>query len=144
MGGGMTVGVTIVGQRQAGRPAVRLYLLHHAGGSRTAFRGWPALFPGDWEVARVEAPGRGSGGQRLRLSDFVESVLAQIPCDGVPWAVFGHSMGGLSGFALAMAAESAGRELPVWLGVSAHPGPRIANQHGAQLHRLPAAWAARA
>jgi surfactin synthase thioesterase subunit len=138
MGGGMTVGVTIVGQRQAGRPAVRLYLLHHAGGSRTAFRGWPALFPGDWEVARVEAPGRGSGGQRLRLSDFVESVLAQIPCDGVPWAVFGHSMGGLSGFALAMAAESAGRELPVWLGVSAHPGPRIANQHGAQLHRLPA------
>lgn len=134
----MTVGVTIVRQERAGRPAVRLYLLHHAGGSRAAFRGWPALFPGDWEVARVEAPGRSRGDQLLRLSDFVESVLAQVPSDGVPWAVFGHSMGGLSGFALALAAESAGREPPVWLGVSAHPGPNIASQHDVQLHRLPA------
>lgn len=135
----MTVGVTIVRQERAARPAVRLYLLHHAGGSRAAFRGWPALFPPDWEVVRVEAPGRGSGDHRLRLGDFAESVLAQVPRDGVPWAVFGHSMGGLCGFALVMAAESAGRELPAWLGVSAHPGPRIASQSvGLHLHRLPA------
>lgn len=134
----MTGGVTIVRRERAGRPAVRLYLLHHAGGSRAAFRGWPALFPEDWEVARVEAPGRGSGDQRLRLGDFVELVLAQVPGDGVPWAVFGHSMGGLSGFALAVAAQAAGRELPVWLGISAHPGPRIASLLDLQLHRLPA------
>ena len=134
----MTAGVTMVGPRQAGRPKVRLYLLHHAGGSRAAFRGWPGLFPADWETVRVEAPGRGSGDQRLTLNDFVGSLLAQVPHDDVPYAVFGHSMGAIAGFALALAAESAGREPPAWLGVSAHPGPRVAGQPGLQLHRLSA------
>jgi surfactin synthase thioesterase subunit len=134
----MTAGVTIVRLPRVDRPAVRLYLLHHAGGSRAAFRGWPGLFPADWETVRVEAPGRGSAEQRLTLNDFVESVLAQIPRDGVPYAVFGHSMGALTGFALALAAESAGREGPAWLGVSAHPGPRVASQPAVHLHRLPA------
>lgn len=134
----MTAGVTIARPRRAGRPVVRLYLLHHAGGSRAAFRGWPAAFPADWEIVRVEAPRRGPAGQLVTLNDFVDSVLAQIPGDGVPYAVFGHSMGALAGFALALAAEAAGREPAVWLGVSAHPGPRIGTQPGVHLHRLSA------
>jgi surfactin synthase thioesterase subunit len=134
----MTVGGTIVRPQLGGRPAVRLYLLHHAGGSRAAFRGWPRLFPADWEVVLVDAPGRGSGNPRPTLNDFVESVLAGIPSDGVPYAVFGHSMGALAGFALALAAEAADRESPVWLGVSAHPGPHVAGQPAVQLHRLSA------
>lgn len=134
----MTAGVTIVRPPRVGRPTVRLYLLHHAGGSRAAFRGWPDLFPADWETIRVEAAGRGSGDQRLTLNDFVESVLAQMPRDGVPYAVFGHSMGALAGFALALAAESANGELPAWLGVSAHPGPQVARLPAVHLHRLPA------
>jgi surfactin synthase thioesterase subunit len=134
----MTVGGTIAGPRPGGHPAVRLYLLHHAGGSRAAYRGWRGLFPADWEVVRVDAPGRGSADQRLTLNDFAESVLAGIPRDDVPYAVFGHSMGALAGFALSLAAEAAGHEPPVWLGVSAHPGPRLAGQPGRQLHGLSA------
>jgi surfactin synthase thioesterase subunit len=130
--------VTTAIPRQDGRPSVRLYLLHHAGGSRAAFRGWSAVFPADWETVRVEAPGRRSGDQRVTLNDFVDSVLAQVPEDGVPYAVFGHSMGALAGFALTLAVEAAGRESPAWLGVSAHPGPRIASQPAVHLHRLSA------
>src|SRR5262249_49039091 len=70
--------------------------------------------------------------------DFVESVLARVPGDGVPYAVFGHSMGALAGFALALAAEAAGCESPAWLGVSAHPGPHVAGQPAVHLHRLSA------
>lgn len=134
----MTTGVTTAGPRRAGPLAVRIYLLHHAGGSRAAFRGWPALFPPDWETVRVEAPGRSAGDRRRTLSDFAESVLAQVPRDGVPYAIFGHSMGALAGFAVALAAETAGRESPAWLGVSAHPGPRVASQPRVHLHRLSA------
>lgn len=134
----MTVGVTIARPQRVGRLAARLYLLHHAGGSRAAFRGWPGLFPADWEIIRVDAPGRSSAAERLTLSDFAESVLARIPSDGVPYAVFGHSMGALAGFALALAAAAADREPPAWLGASAHPGPHVASQPAVQLHRLSA------
>jgi surfactin synthase thioesterase subunit len=86
----------------------------------------------------VDAPGRSAGDRRRTLNEFVESLLARIPRDGVPYAVFGHSMGALAAFALALAAQAAGRKPPAWLGVSAHPGPHIAGQPHAHLHRLSA------
>jgi surfactin synthase thioesterase subunit len=132
------VDVTIATSEQAGRPPVRIYLLHHAGGSRTVFRGWPRHFPAGWEVVRVEAPGRGqrAGAPLHRLDEFVDHVLDTIPDDGIPYAVFGHSMGALAAFALALAAHERTRPAPVWVGLSAHPGPRIAGHPELHLHRL--------
>lgn len=131
--------VTITVSERAERPAVRVYLLHHAGGSRTVFRSWPRRFPAGWEVGRVEAPGRGrgTGAPLRRLEEFVAQLLHAIPDDGVPYAVFGHSMGALAAFALALAARDQGRPPPVWLGLSAHPGPRVAGHPELHLHRLP-------
>jgi surfactin synthase thioesterase subunit len=130
--------MTVAGPERVSPPVLRLYLLHHAGGSRAAFRGWPGLFPADWETVRIDAPGRKPGDQRQTLNDFAESVLRAMPRDGVPYAVFGHSMGALAGFALSMAAEAADHEIPAWLGVSAHPGPHVAGQPDLHLHRLSA------
>jgi surfactin synthase thioesterase subunit len=119
---------------------MRVYLLHHAGGSRSAFRGWDRRFPPSWEVGMVEDSRRGAGESApRRLDDLADLLLDRMAwADDVPYAVFGHSMGALLGFALTLRAASTGRTPPIWLGVSAHPGPRTSELPGVHLHRLSA------
>ncbi|WP_333767767.1 thioesterase II family protein [Streptomyces sp. IBSBF 2435] len=94
--------------------AVRLFCLPYAGGSAAAYRGWPALAPGGLQVCPLELPGRGGRiGEpplsRMRpLADALAGALA--PHLDRPYAVFGHSMGGLLAFELARTLRR--RELP--------------------------------
>ncbi|CCB71978.1 Thioesterase (plasmid) [Streptantibioticus cattleyicolor NRRL 8057 = DSM 46488] len=121
--------------------ALRIFLLHHAGGSHLAYRDWPALFPADWEVCLLEAPGRG------RLADLpvlptAEQVVTFFLEDLRPWldrpfAVFGHSMGALLGYELTLRLMAEGLPLPVWLGLSARGAPRAdGHQDVVQRHLL--------
>lgn len=120
----------VVRRRPVQRPEFRLFLLHHAGGSHTLFRGWARRFPAGWDVCAVNAPGRGATAGEpgpTSIEGLVEHVLAEVDgWDDCPFAYFGHSMGALLGFALTLRGASTGRPLPRWLGVSAHPGPRVA------------------
>lgn len=90
----------------APRPAarVRLFCVPYAGGAPAVFRGWAAELGDDIELWAVELPGRG---RRLRepplssiasatdeLEEGVEPLLDR------PYAVFGHSMGGMIGYEL--------------------------------------------
>jgi surfactin synthase thioesterase subunit len=139
---GRTAG--LVRPRPVADPQVRLFLLHHAGGSHTAFRGWAGRFPPSWDVCGLDAPGRGSAAAVPPLStvdELVEHLLCRMePWLDRPYAVFGHSMGALVAFALALRAGASGRPLPCWLGLSAHPGPRTAEAPPREhLHRLPPA-----
>jgi surfactin synthase thioesterase subunit len=129
--------------RPVADPEVRLFLLHHAGGSHTVFRGWAGRFPSSWDVCAVNAPGHGSAADVPALSTLdalVEHLLGELePWLDRPFAFFGHSMGALVAFALARRAEATGRALPCWLGLSAHPGPRTAEAPPREhLHRLSA------
>jgi surfactin synthase thioesterase subunit len=107
--------------------ALRLYLLHHAGGSHSTFRGWLPLLPEEWEVHLVVAPGRPRAARHPAVTDLtiVSHALADhlaARADG-PFALFGHSMGGLTAFATALELQERGETGPVWVGVSGHPGP---------------------
>ncbi|MFJ4003854.1 thioesterase domain-containing protein [Streptomyces sp. NPDC090023] len=109
-------------------PAVRLFLFHHAGGSHLLYRGWAELFPGDWELCLLEAPGRGRL-QSLpliddcdRLVDYFHTAIA--PLLDRPFAFFGHSMGALIAYQLTRRLHHGGDPLPDWLGVSAYGAPR--------------------
>ena len=109
---------------------LRLFCLPFAGGGASTYRGWPDHLPVDVEVIAVQLPGRE---ERLRepaytsaveLSRKLVTVLARYL--DRPFALFGHSMGGLVAFELTRTLRAAGLPLPEHLFVSAHCGPRKA------------------
>ncbi|SEF86104.1 Surfactin synthase thioesterase subunit [Thermomonospora echinospora] len=118
----------VIRPRPIDGPEVRLFLLHHAGGSHTAFRRWVRHLPAGYEACLIETPGRGRLAgvpAKRRMADLVGHLLADVdPWLDRPFAVFGHSMGGLVGYELVRALHARGGPLPVWLGVSGHPYDR--------------------
>lgn len=122
------------------RPALRLFVLHHAGGSHLPYRHWPAGLPDTWDVRLLDAPGHGflldlppltDAG---RLADFLLSgIEAELT---VPYALFGHSMGALVAYEMTLRAVGRGLPLPVWVGVSARTAPQPAGPDR-PYHELP-------
>jgi surfactin synthase thioesterase subunit len=122
-------GGLLVRPRPVGRPELRLFLLHHAGGSHAVFRPWVARFPPAWDVCLVEAPGRGRLAGTPAVTDvevLVDRLLGPlVPLAEQPFALFGHSMGAIVGHQLTTTLRARGLPLPVWLGLSALPAPRF-------------------
>ncbi|MEE1840020.1 alpha/beta fold hydrolase [Streptomyces sp. NPDC007076] len=107
---------------------LRLFVFHHAGGSHLPYRDWPGRFPAGWDVRTPDAPGHGllmdrpAIGDALRLVDHFRTEL-DAELTG-PYALFGHSMGGLIAYELTRRLVAEGRTPPVWLGLSARGTPR--------------------
>ncbi|MEV7561060.1 alpha/beta fold hydrolase [Streptomyces sp. NPDC089795] len=107
---------------------VCLFVFHHAGGSTSAFREWPRLFPPEWDVRAMEAPGRGFASRTpaaRSMDELVEVFLRTVgprAAEG-PYALFGHSMGSLVAYELTKRLSALGRP-PLWLGVSGNGAPR--------------------
>jgi surfactin synthase thioesterase subunit len=106
--------------------SVRLFLLHYAGGGIAMYSRWPALLPGDIACQRVHLPGRH---ERHReppftslppLLDALVKVFAA-DLDDRPTVLFGHSMGALLAYRLAVALPRAGLAAPALLAVSGWP-----------------------
>ena len=110
-------------ERGAETAPLRLFAFHHAGGSRALYQGWAGRLPAGWELRTPDAPGHGTlFGQPLvdDLDRLVDHFLERIgPELTEPYALFGHSMGGMVACALTHRLVDEGRTPPVWLGVSA-------------------------
>ncbi|MFJ8211219.1 thioesterase II family protein [Streptomyces sp. NPDC096033] len=122
------------------RPALRLFVLHHAGGSHLPYRHWPAGLPDSWDVRLLDAPGHGflldlpPLDDAGRLADFLlNAVEPELTC---PYALFGHSMGALVAYEMTRRAAGRGLPLPVWVGVSARTAPQPAGP-AEPYHELP-------
>lgn len=111
------------------RPAAtaRLICVPYAGGAASVYRAWEHLVPDNIEVCAVEFPGRGA---RLgeapfrRLPPLVRSLTDALePLLDLPFAIFGHSMGGLVAFEVARQLRRRGWSEPCHLFVSASPSP---------------------
>ncbi|MFF9908900.1 thioesterase II family protein [Streptomyces olivaceus] len=120
-------------------PHLRLFVLHHAGGSHVTYRRWPALLPRQWEVTLLDAPGRGRLGHLPQLDNagrladfFLRRLQGELRA---PYAFFGHSMGALIAYEMTLRLAARGRVLPVWLGLSARGAPRPGGEDK-QHHRL--------
>lgn len=108
---------------------VRLFCLHHAGGSALAYRDWGVLAGRGVDVCPVQTPGRGHrigedpcnnlGLLARRLADALAPLMTE------PYILFGHSMGAALAYETAVVARRAGLPPPELLAVSA---------------RLPAHW----
>ncbi|MFD9792745.1 thioesterase II family protein [Streptomyces sp. NPDC059070] len=109
--------------------ALRLLCFHHAGGGASFFAPWPARVPPGVEVVPVQLPGRESRFREPRCHDagaLAETLAAELgPHLDRPYAVYGHSMGALVGFATVAALLRAGGPAPLALYVGAYAAPHL-------------------
>jgi 3-oxoacyl-(acyl-carrier-protein) synthase/surfactin synthase thioesterase subunit len=90
------------------RPKLRLFCFPFAGGSSEVYRKWAPVLPPGVELQMIAMPGRDhrSGEQpELRLRTVISNLVDgfQKFNDGVPFAFYGHSMGGMVAFEFANA-----------------------------------------
>jgi surfactin synthase thioesterase subunit len=118
----------------------RLYCFSYAGGNASAFSRWQALLDPAIEVCAVQLPGRGA---RLAepayhsMPDLTRALLQAIDLnDCLPFAFFGHSLGGLLAFELARLCRRYSGVQPSRLFVSGCNAPRHLNP-SRNLHKLP-------
>ncbi len=118
---------------------LRLFCFPYAGGGSSVFRTWSDNLP-DWvEVCPVQLPGREN---RIlekpfhQIVDLVPSIAQAIkPYLGLPFALFGHSMGAWIAFELAHHLHKNFDLLTQHLFVSGRFSPQIADKK--TLHKLP-------
>ncbi len=110
------------------RAEVRLFCLPLAGASASAYRDWGAALPEGIEVWPIELPGHGTRLGEALVSDL-DALLRELdsalsPFMDRPFALFGHSLGGMLAFELARALELR-RGLPLrGVFISAAAAPR--------------------
>lgn len=103
--------------------AIRLFAIPHAGGAAIMYRDWADLLPADIALQAVQLPGRQDRGFEPLHTDaeslveaFHEALSAEL--DERPFALFGHSMGALLAYRLAVALERAGDPAPLLIGAA--------------------------
>ncbi len=86
---------------------MRLVCFPHAGGNAAAYHRWGDLITREVEVWAIELPGHGSRFSEpslLSLDSAVKAICRELKVAGLdrlPFALFGHSMGGLLAFEVA-------------------------------------------
>ena len=126
----MNRGMTASALEQWLRPAevdpdasVRLLLFHYAGGGIGMYSQWPTLLPGDIGCQRVQLPGRHERHAEPAFTRL-DPLLAELTevladtADGRPYVLFGHSMGALLAYRLAVRQAESGRPGPALIGVA--------------------------
>lgn len=110
-------------------PRLRLICIPPAGAGPHFYRMWATGLPQDVEVLAVHLPGRESRFTEPPMTDYhraVEAVYAGVrpALDPLPYAIFGHSMGALLAYGLALTAARMGSPAPEHLLLSGVGGPR--------------------
>ncbi|HEY4303066.1 MAG TPA: alpha/beta fold hydrolase [Gemmatimonadaceae bacterium] len=108
-------------------PRRRLFCLPFAGGGVSGYRPWLQALPPDIELVAAQLPGRES---RLReapydsIWEMADALLPEIlEMSDLPYALFGHSMGGLVAYELAVAIERMRVPAPTHVFISARRPP---------------------
>ncbi|MFV3331254.1 thioesterase II family protein [Pseudomonas sp. NY15437] len=112
---------------------LRLFCLPYSGASAMLYARWKRQLPSWVEVCPVELPGRGrrfaedlQTDLRALASQLADELAARLD---QPYALFGHSLGGLLAFELAHALRERGLPLPQALFASAASAPARRDSH---------------
>ncbi|MFF1374656.1 thioesterase II family protein [Streptomyces sp. NPDC058308] len=112
-------GVWLRRYHDAAAAPVRLVCFPFAGGSASYFFGLSGLLAPGVEVLSVQYPGRQDRHTEPCLDSvaaLADGVVPQLPCDGKPFALFGHSLGAIVAFEVARRLrDPSGPGLPVHL-----------------------------
>ncbi|QES47485.1 hypothetical protein DEJ50_06250 [Streptomyces venezuelae] len=105
-----------------------LLCLPYAGGGALSYAGWEQYPLGGFEPVAVRLPGREDRFEEEPVTDWTELITSIADSlDGLadrPLAVFGHSMGALTGYELLRELQRRGRPAPVLFAASAHRAPQ--------------------
>lgn len=111
---------------------VNLFCIPFAGGSKYSFTNFEASFPAGIRVKAIDFPGRGARIKEKLLhgmDDLVDDAFRQIHhLLTQPYALFGHSMGGMICYLLALKIREYNLHPPIHLFVSGTPGPSTRNE----------------
>ena len=110
----------------------RLFCFPYVGGAASVFRKWPQRIGEKVEVCPMQFPGRENRMSEPPIGDLREVVrlvadLFAPSLEEKPYALFGHSMGGLVAFELAREIRRRGLPRPVRLFMSASCAPQVAD-----------------
>ncbi len=120
---------------------MKLFCLPYAGASAAIYMKWKKHLEPDAECVPLELAGRGVRSKEPfyeGMEDASEDVLAQLMrrVDGTPYAVFGHSMGGMILYEVARKIRERGLPSPSALIFSGRPSPDTPRKE-APIHELP-------
>jgi surfactin synthase thioesterase subunit len=109
---------------------VNLFCLPFAGGSKYSYREFTEKAPPCIRILPLEYPGRGSRFREPLLTDInalASDVYQQLKMDldHHPYAIFGHSMGGLLAWLLARKVIANGHRAPMHLFITGTMGPSV-------------------
>ncbi|MEV0648305.1 alpha/beta fold hydrolase [Phytomonospora sp. NPDC050363] len=120
---------------------MQLFCVPHAGGSATAFLRWRRQLPAGIEVLPVELAGRGPRiadslvvDARPAGADVAERILAERR-PGVPYAIWGHSMGSLIAYEAYYELRERTTDLPGHMIFSGRCAPH-SKQKISELHKI--------
>lgn len=123
-----------------GTPAFRLFCVPYAGAGVATFHGWASALPAGVEVCAAQLPGRDALHRLPPFNDvrpLVDALARALgPLLDLPFALYGHSMGGLVILELARALRRGGWPAPSHFLVSSCRAPGV-HQRSTRLHRLP-------
>ncbi|MEU3904805.1 thioesterase II family protein [Streptomyces goshikiensis] len=107
----------------------RLFCFHHAGAGTSGFARWQRVLGGSAEVVPVLLPGRDARFHEPRIT-APERLFAELfdrlgPLLDRPYALYGHSLGGLIGYHFARVVETAGLREPSRVVVGAVLPPHL-------------------
>ena len=126
-------------------PEARLYIFPHTGGSADFYVPFARAFTAGTRCVAVQYPGKRAGkdlSQYTTIPDLADRLCAMLKPDEVqpgPVAFFGHSMGGLLAFEVALRFEEAGNPIAaLFTSAIAAPGlwPRRAELAGSDQQLL--------
>ena len=119
----------LVRKQVHGRARARLFCFPYAGVGASAYRLWSTGLPAELEVCAVQIPGREGRWREpphTRIDTLVAALLPVLqPCFDLPFAFFGHSMGGVLAAELTVALQGSGAPLPEHLFISARRAPHL-------------------
>lgn len=122
------------------RPELRLFCFPFAGGAASAFRPWAKALPPGVELCPIQLPGREDRFNEppvRELGALVRALMAPLlPLLDLPFAFFGHSMGGVVAWEVARELQRRGRRGPARLFVSGCVAPRWMSAR-APVYQLP-------
>ncbi len=106
-----------------------LYCFPYGGAGASAYRDWSRGGLPEWiEVRPMQPPGRETRFREApytRLAPLVAEMVEKVEAERGPFALFGHSLGGLVAFELARELRRRGRPAPLLLVVSGFGAPQL-------------------
>lgn len=107
---------------------INLYCLAFAGGNKYSYREFADKAPSFLNIIPLEYPGRGARVKEPLLSNIValvDDLYSQVKANGdqKEYAIYGHSMGGLTGYLLAKKLVENGHRAPLHLFITGTSGP---------------------